>query len=168
MQELVGDQTYTLTEAARLTGLSVDALRQRAKRGKLETVKGNDGLIRVRLTAADLNPARLDNDQSPDSRPRDGDQTPGMLQAALTSLQEELASARARAGQAEAVIAELRERLDRIEQEREAIRQEREDARVKAALIEGEARGLREALAESREALTEARRPWWRKALGLP
>jgi len=77
MEELVGDQTYTLTEAARLTGLSVDALRQRAKRGKLETIKGNDGLVRVRLTIADL---KLANDQQPSSQMDDKDQTISALQ----------------------------------------------------------------------------------------
>jgi hypothetical protein len=40
---------YSLNEAAELTGLSVDALRQRIKRRKIHAVRGNDGLVRVRL-----------------------------------------------------------------------------------------------------------------------
>src|SRR3954470_4855269 len=89
------NQLYTLTEASRLTGRSVDALRQRAKRGKLEMVKGNDGLVRVRLTSADMASLRLDSDtladgqsaeaalatdQSPASQRIDVDQTIKALQ----------------------------------------------------------------------------------------
>ncbi len=35
---------YTLNEASDITGLSVDALRQRIKRHKLRGIRGNDGL----------------------------------------------------------------------------------------------------------------------------
>jgi hypothetical protein len=38
---------FQLTEAVERTGLTVDALRKRVKRGRLQTVKGNDGLVRV-------------------------------------------------------------------------------------------------------------------------
>ncbi len=38
---------YLLTEAAERTGLTVDALRKRIRRGKLGVVKGNDGLERL-------------------------------------------------------------------------------------------------------------------------
>lgn len=51
-------------------------------------------------------------------------------------------------------------RADRAEHERDQARQEREDARVRAAGAEGEAKALR-------EALVEARRPAWRRWLGL-
>ena len=44
---------YSLAEAARLTGLSTEALRLRIRRGKLAAEKGNDGL-RVILTSADI------------------------------------------------------------------------------------------------------------------
>jgi len=53
----------------------------------------------------------------------------------------------------------LRERAEKAEAERDAARAEREAAKVAAASAEGEARGLREALAE-------ARRPFWRRWLG--
>ncbi len=72
----------------------------------------------------------------------------------VTSLRERLASA-----DGEAVA--LRSRVSQLEQEREALRQEREDARVRTAAAEGEAKALR-------EALTEARRPAWRRWIGLP
>jgi hypothetical protein len=61
----MNDQSlYLLTEAAECTGLTVEAIRQRVKRGKLEFVKGNDGLLRVRLTTADL----VGIDRSPTGR----------------------------------------------------------------------------------------------------
>ena len=50
---------YLLTEAAERTGLTVDAMRKRIRRGKLDTVKGNDGLVRVRLTSADMEALQL-------------------------------------------------------------------------------------------------------------
>ncbi len=45
---------YLLTEAAELTGATVEALRQRIKRRKLQGVRGNDGRLRVRLSSADI------------------------------------------------------------------------------------------------------------------
>ena len=45
---------YLLTEAAELTGATVEALRQRIKRRKLQGVRGNDGRLRVRLSAAEI------------------------------------------------------------------------------------------------------------------
>ncbi len=45
---------YLLTEAAQLTGATVEALRQRIKRRKLQGVRGNDGRLRVRLTSSEI------------------------------------------------------------------------------------------------------------------
>lgn len=67
---------------------------------------------------------------------------------------EALVRERQRADQAEAREATTRTQLEQVTQEREA-------ARIEAASAQGEARALREALAE-------ARRPTWRKWLGLP
>ena len=60
-----------------------------------------------------------------------------------------------------AAVREDAERLARAtaEAERDVARAEREIAKVAAAAAEGEAKGLREALAE-------ARRPFWRRWLG--
>ena len=53
---------YLLTEAASLTGLSVDALRKRILRRKLRANKSNeDGLWRVWLTMADIKPDGVGN-----------------------------------------------------------------------------------------------------------
>ncbi len=51
-------QLYTLAEAASLTGMSVDALRHRVKRRKLQSVRGNDGMTRVRLDDAAIQASR--------------------------------------------------------------------------------------------------------------
>jgi hypothetical protein len=48
------DKLFLLTEAAEVTGVTVEAIRQRIKRRKLHAIKGNDGLLRVRLTQADI------------------------------------------------------------------------------------------------------------------
>ena len=122
----------------------MDALRKRIRRGKLETVKGNDGLVRVRLMTADMEALRLAEGQPKPSQPDESDRT-------VAALEAERDAARLAAAKAEGESATLRERM---ESERE-----REEARIAAATAEGEARGLREALAE-------ARRPFWRRWLG--
>lgn len=144
---LDGGQLHTLAEASRLTGLSVDALRQRAKRGKLDTVKGNNGLVLVRLTTADREAISLGADRSSSltatSQADQGDQVVKALEGQVTSLNEALARERLRVDAAEA-RAELAER-------------ERSEARERAARAEGEAVGLRAALDTERQAASRER-----------
>lgn len=66
----------------------------------------------------------------------------------------------ARADQMQAERDQARTHADQVERERDQARQEREDARVRAASAEGVEKALREALAE-------ARRPAWRRWLGV-
>ena len=171
---------YLLTEAAERTGLTVDALRKRIRRGRLETVKGNDGLVRVRLTSANMDALQLAEGQPRPSQADESGRTVAVLEAERdaarlaaakaegesATLREQVESERARAGKAEAErdaarveASAERGRADRAEGERDAARAEREAARVAAAAEGGEARGLREALAE-------AWRPFWRRCLG--
>src|SRR3954464_3523569 len=86
------DQPYTLTEAAKLTGLSVEALRQRIKRRTLVATKGNDGLMRVRLSPTDL--SRLaetgHNHERPTGREDGQDYKIKVLEAEATGLREAL------------------------------------------------------------------------------
>ena len=142
---------YLLTEAASLIGLSVDALRKRILRRKLRANKSNeDGLWRVWLTTADIEAARngqlagLEVD-SPADEPR----MINILEGQIAMLQQTLDRERQRADQAEMQVALQRDRADAAERERE-------EARIRAAAAEAEGRGLREALAE-------ARRPFWRR-----
>ena len=151
-------QLYTLAEAASLTGMSVDALRHRVKRRKLQSVRGNDGMTRVRLDDAAVQ-ASLASQAEDNAASVLHSQLPGHGQT-LDALASHVASLRERLAMADTMAAELRDRLGRIEQERDALRQDREDARVRAATAEGEARALR-------EALDDARRPAWRRWLGV-
>lgn len=146
-------ELYTLAEAASLTGMSVDALRHRVKRRKLQSVRGNDGMIRVRLDDTTMMASQTSQEPaSPLS------QLPGHGQT-ISALEGHVASLRERIAVADTLAAALRERIDRAEQEHDVIRQDREDARVRAATAEGQAEALR-------EALTDARRPAWRRWLG--
>ena len=152
---------HDLPEAARLTGLTVDALRKRASRGKIEQVKGNDGTVRVRLTTADL----ADIIRGASSRGPDVSGHPDNPSGPLPSVDVELHE---RAARAEGEVSTLRDTLARVQRQAEAAlavaetkREELTAALVKAARAEGEVEALREALAE-------ARRPVWRRWLGLP
>jgi hypothetical protein len=157
------DGLYTLAEVSRLTGLSVDALRQRIKRRRLVGIKGNDGMTRLRLTASDL--SRLAesgqiHERSTSHLDGQGD-TIRLLETEVASLRDALA--REREG-----LARERERTDyereRADQERERAKRLGDELRVaetRAARIEGELSGLQ-------VALNEARKPAWRRWLGLP
>ena len=153
---------YLLTEAAERTGLTVEALRQRIKRGRLDAVKGNDGMLRVRLTTADLEAIRdrpttgyvlpTETGQPADDRLIKALQDVTEARGEARALRERAETAEQRAERAEAEAAVERARALQAERERE-------EARVRAAAAEGEAKGLRDALAE-------ARRPFWRRWLG--
>ena len=137
---------YALVDAARRTGLSVDALRKRIKRGLLQTVKGNDGLVRVRLTEADMESLKPADVQPVASRTTAVDSTIRQLEAEVGTLRERAANAlgerdMARASHANAQAEVVAERARTAQAERE-----REEARVRAAEAEGELRGLREAM----------------------
>lgn len=156
-------QLYTLAEAAQLTGLSVEALRLRIKRGRLEGIRGNDGL-RVRLTTADLEEMRPrpSVQQKPTLVPTDSHVGPTetnmvkVLETAVEALRQR--AERAEAGQSEARlradqlatelsqlrdqaaadVADTRERAARAEGMREVEQAARERAEVRAAHVEAE------------------------------
>ena len=156
MDENAPDQPrpYLLTEAASLTGLSVDALRKRILRRKVRATRSNeDGLWRVWLTAADIETAKAGRlaGQEMDS-PSEESWTINALQAEAATLREALARERSRADQAEAMA-----RADRMVVTETVT--EREEARVRAAAAEAEAKALR---AE----VEWLRRPAWRRWLG--
>ena len=151
-------QLYTLAEAASLTGMSVDALRHRVKRRKLQSVRGNDGMTRVRLDNAAIQASQT-SQAGDNTASALHSQLPGHGQT-LDALAGHVASLRERLAMADAAAVELRDRISRVEQERDVFRQDREDARVRAATAEGETRALR-------EALDDARRPAWRRWLGV-
>ncbi len=151
----VVDRLYDLPEAAKLTGLTVDALRKRASRGKLEHVKGNDGTVRVRLTAAAL-----------DAIHREGS-SHSLDVSGLAELHE-------RAARAEGEAVTLRDSLARVQQQADtaaATAEVRLEA-LNAALVQTAVAEERMVAAASRAAaaevrlamvevaLAEARTPW--------
>src|SRR5215211_6963763 len=100
---------YLLTEAAERTGLTVDALRKRIAKGKLERVKGNDGLVRVRLTTADMEALRLAEGQARPSPSDEAGRAIKALEGEAAALRERADWAEQRAERAEGEAATLRE-----------------------------------------------------------
>ena len=155
----MNDQSlYLLTEAAERTGLTVEALRQRIKRGKLDAVKGNDGMLRVRLTTADLE--AIDRSSTGHvlptaaGQPVNDDRLLKALQEAAeargeaTALRERAEMAEARANRAEeavATIPELRERAGRAEGEAAALRERVKAEQERAAMRLREAEAAQDA-----------------------
>jgi uncharacterized coiled-coil DUF342 family protein len=134
----MSDQSlYLLTEAAKRTGLTVEAIRQRIKRGSLQAVKGNDRTLRVRLTDADL--AGISNRSPTGHVPPTPTSHPTHDDRLLKALQE--------AAEARGEAATLRERAEKVEAQVDQLQAEREEARIRAAHAEGEAKALREAVA---------------------
>ncbi len=125
-------------------------------------MKGNDGMLRVRLTTADLEAIRdrpmtgyvlpTETGQPADDRLIKALQDVAEERGEARALRERAETAEQRAERAEAEAAVERARALQAERERE-------EARVRAAAAEGEAKGLR-------DALVEARRPFWRRWLG--
>lgn len=188
---------HTYQQAAEALGIEAEAVRARLRRGALRRgPPTNDRRPTVLLSPADIATIRTgirhdrpesEADSSPDSagRPDERDRTIKALEGALDLLREQFGQDRttleaavvelkARAERAEMEASTERGRADRAEADRDTARaetaaertrtvqaeREREAARVQAAEAAGEVRGLREALAE-------ARRPWWRRWAGL-
>ena len=173
----MGDQSnqlYTLTEAARLTGLTVDALRQRAKRGRLESVKGNDGLLRVRLLLTNQTDRLASQQAAPDQSTIDQRLiNPDVVDLAVLLERE--------AGELRVALARERDRADRAEAGEEVARtlaERRNDelaqqgreltaALVRVAAAEGETKAIKAEAKGLHEALDKARRPFWRRLFGI-
>jgi excisionase family DNA binding protein len=152
---------YTLAEAAELTGLSVEALRLRIKRGKIEGLRFNDGL-RVRLTQADIDAIRrqrasqqiptLTNDWANEAR---------ALLELVGALREQAEKAQTLADQRGDESAELRERVGRAEGEATALRDRVSQAEQRMAQSEA-----REAAERARADRLEAERDAIRAEFG--
>jgi hypothetical protein len=145
---------FLLMEAAERTGLSVDALRKRIRRGRLETVKGNDGLVRVRLTSADMEALRLADGQAGQARPSrrdENDRTIRALEDGAAILRERAEKAERRAERAEAEAGAERARASMAERGRE-------EAQIRAAAADREVTVRREAEARERQGREAAER----------
>jgi hypothetical protein len=133
----------SLTEAAQRTGRHINALRSLARRGRIESRKGNQGQWLVRL------PAELPADLGPTDAPT-SDETMAALNAEVVELREELAGLKA---ELKAVHDVAKARADAAERVATA------EIAAKEELIQE----LRKILGSLRAELTEARRPWWRR-----
>jgi septal ring factor EnvC (AmiA/AmiB activator) len=162
---MTGDKLYLLTEAAELTGTTVETIRQRIKRRKLYAVKGNDGRVRVRLTDADI--AALKTGQltsQPTGQTVEDSSAIKALEAHVQTLREQLEQQRTD-HQIERQI--LRDENNRL---RDGLSAERDHARDLASRLDtahrahgDEAVRLRQEIATLR---TELARPWWRRLIG--
>src|SRR3954467_1674170 len=173
------DKLYLLSEAAELTGSTVEAIRQRIRRRTLQAIKGNDGRVRVKLTGADiaaLMAARPSGHHDEDSSAIKA------LEAYVNALREDLARERA---DHSAERERWREQLDQQRTDHQAERQalrdeniqlrdglfaEREHGRDLAGKLDtahrahgDEAVRLRQEIVALR---TELARPWWRRLIG--
>lgn len=105
----------TLNEAADLTGLSVDALRKRIKRGRLRAIRGNDGLVRVRLDEADIAELKADRLPSRPASPLDEESSiVRALEAHNETLREQLAKSEERVSRFEARAEKAEARVDEL------------------------------------------------------
>ena len=158
---MTGDKLYLLTEAAELTGTTVETIRQRIKRRKLHAVKGNDGRVRVRLTDADIGALKTGQ---PTGQPVEDSRVIKALEAHVQTLREQLEQQRAD-NQTERQA--LRDENNRL---RDGLSAERDHARDLAGRLDtahrahsDEAARLRQEIAALR---TELARPWWRRLIG--
>jgi septal ring factor EnvC (AmiA/AmiB activator) len=185
------DKLYLLSEAAERSGATVEAIRQRIRRGTLHAIKGNDGRVRVKLTDADiaaLTAARPSGQPygQPSERPsghHDEDSSAiKALEAYVNTLREDLARERAdHAAERERWREQLDQQRTDHQAERQALRDEniqlrdglsaeREHGRELAGKLDtahrahgDEAARLRQEIATLR---TELARPWWRRLIG--
>lgn len=153
----------TITEAATRLHVSPDSIRRRLRKGELRGERDNRG--QWWLDLADDIQAEMSG-PSVEARIAGAMLAPGLREPMQPmqpdpALLENLARERQRADQAEARADRAETHLDQVMQDLDQVRQEREQARIEAAAAQGAAGALREALAE-------ARRPAWRRWLGLP
>ena len=137
---------YTVSEAARVLGITEAAVRARINRGKLESEKvGNTVYV------------RLDSDATPVNA---GDQTALVeaLRDQVSMLKQQLNTEQAASGELRRIIAALTSRIPELE----APRQEPPEAPTEGAeqpvRVESQA-----AVGQTQEG---AERPWWRRIFG--
>ena len=108
----------TLNEAADQTGLTVDALRKRIKRGRIQAIRSNDGLVRVRLDDHAIDALKsAASTSSPPSRPASRLAEESLL---VRELKADKAALREHLDRAEARVAELVTELQKMGEGRAA------------------------------------------------
>jgi hypothetical protein len=155
------DKLFLLTEAAEVTGVTVEALRQRIKRRKLHAIKGNDGLLRVRLTQADIEAIATGR---PTGQPVENDGAIKVLVAHVQTLREQLD--RQRTDHA-AELELLRDDIEHARLEADRWRETAERERDNAHALFDQLREMTQRLDQLyQEHRAELKRPWWRRLIG--
>jgi excisionase family DNA binding protein len=140
-----GGRWLPVDEAAKLLGISPDAVRKRIRRGKLEARQGNDGLLRVLIPSDVL----LDKDGTPPD-------TSGHVPDSLGQERTETERWRALAEERGMALARA---------EGELAAGQRTEATLRELVDELRAQVSRER-SRRREAEARLARPWWRWLLG--
>jgi cell division protein FtsB len=154
------DKLFLLTEAAEVTGVTVEALRQRIKRRKLHAVKGNDGLLRVRLTQADIEAIVTGR---PTGQPVEDSGVIKALEAHVQTLREQLD--RQRTDHA-AEVKLLRDDIERARLEADRWRETAERERDNVHALFDRLQEMTERLDWlHQEHRAELKRPWWRRLI---
>jgi FtsZ-binding cell division protein ZapB len=165
---MTGDKLYLLTEAAELTGTTVETIRQRIKRRKLYAVKGNDGRVRVRLTDADI--AALKTGQltsqptgQPTGQTVEDSSAIKALEAHVQTLREQLEQQRT---DHQTERQALRDENNRL---RDGLSIERDHARDLAGRLDTAHRAHGDEAARLRQEIdtlrAELAQPWWRRLI---
>lgn len=142
-----GQSWPSLSDAARLTGYSREALRTRVRRGKLRAVKGNDGVTRLDPAGlTDLPPPEVTEGDHGRPEGSEDDLPTGDQGLTVADLWVDLGQARSDLAKANADHLVAHGRAERAEAEAKA---------ANARVADLEAR-----LAAAETALGEARLPW--------
>jgi hypothetical protein len=142
-----GQTTATIPEAARILGISEEAVRGRIKRGTLKSVKV-EGRTHALL---DADRTRQDDDRTTDQATRGSESSAltSALQERIDSLERQLEAERQAHAESRRIIAGLVERVPQLEAPSEP-------SQSPETATEGEAERRR----------PEQRAPWWRRVFG--
>lgn len=135
---------YTVSEAARVLGITEAAVRARINRGKLESEKvGNTVYV------------RLDSDATPVNT---GDQTALVeaLRDQVSMLKQQLNTEQAASGELRRIIAALTSRIPELEAPRQEPPEAPTESTEQPVSVQSQA-------AVGRQAQEDAERPWWRR-----
>jgi hypothetical protein len=151
MPERSDDLLLTFAELGERLGVSPDGARMRAKRESWPVERGNDSRAPARVRV----PADALPEHPPERRPKS--------EANGHDVEDRMA-------ELAASVAELRAAFDRTREMEVALRAELAEARTRAAVaeakLEAERSGSATLIAELRQQLADARRPWWRRLVG--
>jgi DNA-binding Lrp family transcriptional regulator len=141
------EKHYTVSEAARVLGITEAAVRARINRGKLESEKVSNTVY-----------VRLDPDATPVNA---GDQTALVeaLRDQVSMLKHQLNTEQAASGELRRIIAALTSRIPELEAPRQEPPEAPTEGTEQPVRVESHA-------AVGRQAQEDAERPWWRRMFG--